>query len=186
MEQRDGTHLPEATQIQPRRARLEELRSEVEIPDERTRRIRRDGREPSVSVNEETRLVKGQPAAEASESFDEATRRQQRTSVEPVAAPVRRRRGNAPRTTVITSATRVAYDPGRQGVAAAQYPVRGETLLIPARHVDVSAPVSTARRTPDMPLIQSKLRRQLMSVTFGAIAVTGVAVLALIALVGGI
>lgn len=90
-----------------------------------------------------------------------------------------------PRTTVTTSSTRIAYDPGAQGITAAHYPVRRESQVIPPQHDDVAPPVATAKRTTQMAQIQARLRRQLLAVMLGVVAVTAGAVAALVALIGG-
>src|SRR5690606_35010715 len=106
--ERDGFDAAETTQIQSRRERRRELRTEFDELDERTRRIR--------PATEEA------PEQSPEEALEEATQRYavgEETRLHESASPASlgpsregRPRDSAPRTTVINSATRIAYDPG--------------------------------------------------------------------------
>ena len=149
--------LDEATQLNPRRSRVSDTTS-----------LRRAAPENNSSDNNDS-------DDSSDNSPDGKTQMRRRRSAR-----------RAAQTTVVSSSTRIAYDPGVQGVTASQYPIRVDPLPPPAQHVDLQAPVATAQRASNMRAVQTKLRRQLTIFACSAVAVTALAVLAVVALIQGL
>lgn len=120
---------------------------------------------------------------------DERTRRMlpDDTAHEPAQATVARPSQRERQATVVTHAsTRIAYDPVADGIAAVTYPIRPQTVPESVQHFVVSPPRATTKRTRDMSVEITNLRRKLLVFVGATVIVTFCAVAAIVMLMMGV